>query len=89
MREEEEKMMQSPEAYRQEHLNDDYYELIGLRQMITDQIRAFETDSIPKYMYSTDPGPEVQYKMNHEYLKVLCDLILYRYAQWEEENEGN
>ena len=89
MQEEEEKMMQSSELYREEHKNDDYYELIGLRQMITDQIRAFETGSIPKHLYSIDPGPEEQYKMNHEYLKVLCDLILYRYSEWEEENEGN
>jgi len=30
-------MMQSSELYREEHKNDDYYELIGLRHMITDQ----------------------------------------------------
>ena len=80
-------MMQSPEAYRQEHVADDYYELIGLRQMLADEIRAFEMDKVPQYLYSVEPSPEEVYKMNHQYLKVLCDLIVQRFTEWETENK--
>lgn len=31
--------MTTPESYREEHMNDEYYEFIGLRQMLIDQIR--------------------------------------------------
>ncbi len=72
--------MQSPESYRQEHYNDSYYDLIALRKEITDRIRDIENENVPMYEMTPETLSDA-YKVYHEYLKVICDLILWRVEQ--------
>ena len=65
-----------------EQQDDCYFGLITLRRKVTDRITAIENGSMPKY--EGEPGAATEaYMLYHEYLKVICDLILWRAAQGE------
>ena len=76
-------MMTSPDAYRAMHKDDSIEDLIKNRDGLIEQIRELE-----QIVYSRDktdeawninPGPDVRYQMDLEYLAELCKLLKEKY----------
>lgn len=72
-------MMISPEGFATMQREKSYVELLEVRDELIDDIRAFEEGPAPSFIIS--PSPEVIYKMNLEYLKKTCELILVKYNE--------
>ena len=72
-------MMISPEGFAAMQREKSYAELLEVRDELIDVIREFEEGPAPSIIIS--PSPEVIYKMNLEYLKKTCELILVKYNE--------
>lgn len=70
--------MIGPETYRMGHEGDSWEELAAERARLNRSLRRFELhhDELLNAECSMDPGPDVAYQCELEYLRELCDLTL-------------
>lgn len=73
-------MMISPEFYIDMMKDKGYYNLLKERDCLIREIHRFEKDkdNLSKELMM-EPSPEVQYRMNLQYLAKLCQLISEKY----------
>ena len=87
-------MMISPEMYIHEHKNDSFEQLIEEKDDLVQYIKELESivydENNNDPSWQIDPGPDVQYQMNLEYLSELCKFISEKYNKeiiWGEDDE--
>ena len=77
-------MMISPESYLSEHKNDTFEELIKERDSLIEDIRELEklvyTEDRSSEEWRFNPGPDVRYQMDLDYLSKLCEFISQKYC---------
>ena len=76
-------MMISPGSYSDEHKNDTFNQLMEERDSLYKEIKELEkivyNDDRGQSEWKMQPGPDVIYQMDLEYLAEICNLLQEKY----------
>ena len=81
-------MMISPEGFIEELKNSSYKELLKERDLLLEETKKFENNSVNEEERTINPSPEVVYQCNLLYLGKLFELIAEKYNKeiiWKDE----
>ena len=80
-------MMIAPEVFVKMYKDKTYEELIQIRYELIDEIEGFEerAASGEPEVIKIHPSPDVRYQMNLQYLGKLCELIVEKYREKEDD----
>ncbi|MDO5859195.1 hypothetical protein [Methanobrevibacter sp.] len=70
--------MLHPKDYRKEFESANLKKILQERDRIIEFMHDFENDNIPEKYYERDPSPELIYFRHIEYLKEICDLMIFK-----------